>query len=121
LTAPTQDAPTTGSWKWIRGVIGAATVATLCIIASARIIEWKDYPQPIHATWPHMDPLAMVVVLVPAGVFWFVYFARYWRGRKIFAGCWRPLVMHPVKSFLWLVIIVELCSLLLAASSRAVR
>jgi hypothetical protein len=110
-----------GSWKLIRGIVAAATVAILCVIASARIIEWQDYPQPIRAPWPHMDPLAMVAVLAPAGAFWFVYFARYWRGPETIAGCWRPLVTRPVKSFLWLVIIFELCLLFLAATSRAVR
>ena len=114
-------------WKWIRGVIGAAMLMLLCVIASARFIEWVDRPQPIRAQWPHMGTLAMVRVLVPAAVFWFVYFARYWRGRAMIvrcwrlAGCWRPIIAHPIKSFLWLVIILELCFLFLAASSPRVH
>jgi hypothetical protein len=114
-------------WKWIRGVIGAAMLTLFCVVASARIIEWADRPQPVRAKWPHMDTWAMAAVLVPAAVFWFVYFARYWRGRAMIvrcrrlAGCWRPIVSYHIKSFLWLVIILELYFIFLVASSPRVH
>ncbi|HET6326809.1 MAG TPA: hypothetical protein VFG04_19180 [Planctomycetaceae bacterium] len=115
--------------KWIRGFIGALILTALCVIAAARIIEWQDRPQPIRGRWPHMNASAMVAVLAPAAVFWFVYFAYYWRGRalavqcrRLVAKCGRSVVTHPVKSFLWLVIVVELSFFFLVAiSSPAVH
>jgi hypothetical protein len=120
-SAVTEGAPT-GSWNWRRGAVGAAVLTILCVAASAWIIEWTDRPQPIRGKWPHMAPLPMVAVLSPAAAFWFVYFARYWRGRARIRERWRPadywrsIAAYPIKSFLWLVVIVELGLFLLAAA-----
>ncbi len=110
--------------KWIRGFIGAVILTVLCVIAAAWIIEWQDRPQPIRGRWPHMNALAMVAVLAPAALLWLVYFAHYWRGQTLFvqslrllAPCRQSIFTHPIKSFQWLVIVVELGFLFLVAIS----
>jgi hypothetical protein len=76
-------------WKWIRGVIGAAMLMLLCVIASARFIEWVDRPQPIRAQWPHMGTLAMVQLIVAAiglALYMGAYYATYEMPRGIKFG-----------------------------------
>ncbi len=88
--------------KWVRGSLGAAALAVGCVVASARIIEWKDAPQPIRSQWPHMNVWLVVAVVVPAAPFWWFYFAFHWRGRVLFAEC-LTVIRQPL---LWLVALI---------------
>jgi hypothetical protein len=90
--------------SWIRGLIGAAALAIGCVWAGAWIIEWKDAPRPIRNQWPHMNPWLTMVVVAPAAVFWWFYFAYHWRGRVLFAEC-LTVIRQPL---FWLILIVAL-------------
>jgi magnesium-transporting ATPase (P-type) len=107
--------------RWIRALTGAALLALGCVSTAAWIIEWIDRPQPIRAQWPHTDRWLMIVVLLPALVFWWFYFSYHWRGRVLLAEC-RAMAHQTVRQPLfWLFVIAALvcCLLMLSPGVRS--
>lgn len=100
------------NWKqWIRGLIGAVSLAFVCVCISAAIIVWND-SYPIHNRWPHLDPRLTTVVLAPAVAFWWYYFAHHWRGRALLRELAAATINQP-RFWLYLVLAFILCWLLM--------
>jgi hypothetical protein len=95
----------------LRGLLGAASLAAVCVCVSAVIIEWKDSP-PIHNQWPHLHPLLATIVLTPAVAFWWYYFTYHWRGRALLSEVAAATIKRP-RFWLYLVLAFVLCWLLM--------